>query len=296
MMRLTISPQEVRSLSRIPLSIFQILMLAVSAGTAVTAELPSDPELVYLRVNFVERDRSRPMRGITPNNLKVFEDGKPQDIRYLSEDTLPLQLEIIWDINGDTKDDLKGKTLGMMKGPGDRTDDILVMEPGKVSLSDAVLQALNTLAQSESGKKRALVLFTSRSSPGSYPLLKVRDRLKALDIRLYVVSQQTSSDLPSDTDRQALQELAEMSGGSAYFPKSSYELTDISRKVNALIQNQYLLGYRSTNPAMDGKWRKLKITGEYLDDRTKKLIKFDVVTRPGYYAPSSNGTRPIEVH
>jgi Ca-activated chloride channel family protein len=132
-----------------------------------------------------------------------------------------------------------------------------------------------------------LVLFTSRSAPGAYSFAKVRDRLNELDIQLYVTAVQISSDVSGDSDRQTLRELAERSGGNAFFPSSIYEQADISKKIMAQLKNQYLMGYRSTNRASDGKWRKIKITGEVRDNTTKKVTKLTLRAKPGYYAPTA---------
>ena len=263
------------------------IVAAVFLSYPLTAQLPSDPELVYVRVSAIDRERNRPLRGIFKENLKVFEDNKLQDITYFSdaEADRPLQVTVIWDIHANAQEDFKGRALSTMTKTGNSKDEFLVIEPGKTLLHEAVLQALNTLEQNGNDKKRALVLFTSKSSPSSYPLSKVRDRLKGLDIQLYVVNLQTSSGLSSDVDRQALRDLAELSGGDAFFPSSTSQMTDISRKILTRLKNQYLIGYRSTNRATDGKWRKFRITGEYFDSKRKKLVKFDVISKPGYYAP-----------
>jgi len=280
----------------IPLFIAPILALVVFATCVLTAQLPFDPDLVYVRVAFVEPERNHPVRGLLKENLKLFEDGKPQDIVYFSDDSRPLQMEIIWDNIGDPKDNTRATTLASLTKSGDRNDEFHLTEQGKTPLNEAVLQSLNALAQNGNSKKSVLVLITWRSSLSAYPLAKVRDRLKELNVPFYVVSQQMSNDVSSDIDREALRELAELSGGSAFFPRSPSESADISRKIVTVQKNQYLLGYRSTNKATDGKWRKIKITGEHRDSKTKKLVKFNVFAKSGYYAPAANAVRSADLH
>ena len=59
--------------------------------------------------------------------------------------------------------------------------------------------------------------------------------------------------------RAVLEEMTEVTGGKAYFPNSVYELEDICVKIALELKNQYVLGYSSTNPAKDGRWRKIKV-------------------------------------
>src|SRR6185295_3153701 len=223
--------------------------------------------------------------GLVKEQLKVSEDNTPQDIVYFSEEDLPLHVGILLDGSGAAKDELKAKALPVLTRAGGRDDEFFTVEAGKTPLNDAVLQTINTLAQPGNTKKRALVLLTTRSDPDAYPFAKVRDLLKELDIQLYVIALQASSDISNDSGRQMLRDLAERSGGNAFFPSRLYEQADICKKIMAQLKNQYLIGFRSTNRATDGKWRKIKITGEYLDTQTKKVKKIEVHAKPGYYAP-----------
>jgi hypothetical protein len=45
------------------------------------------------------------------------------------------------------------------------------------------------------------------------------------------------------------------------------------------LETQYLIGYRSTNPATDGKWRRIRIAVEGVG-----VPKLTAWTRSGYYA------------
>ena len=59
-----------------------------------------------------------------------------------------------------------------------------------------------------------------------------------------------------------IEELAELTGGRAFFPDSVYELEDICTKIAVELKNQYVIGYHTTNGAKDGKWRKLRREGQ----------------------------------
>jgi Ca-activated chloride channel family protein len=86
--------------------------------------------------------------------------------------------------------------------------------------------------------------------------------------------------------KDVLTNLAETSGGNAFFPVSTIAVPDIYRMIGADLRNQYLLGYRPTNHATDGKWRKIKVSAQHID-RGKKS-EYAVRTRTGYYAPSTS--------
>lgn len=89
-----------------------------------------------------------------------------------------------------------------------------------------------------------------------------------------------------------LRTFARLSGGRAYFPRFEGEFAGIYGDIAASLRNEYTLSYRSTNPARDGKFRKIKAElvapdGKPLKivDQKGKEIKYEVQHREGYTAP-----------
>jgi Ca-activated chloride channel family protein len=57
-------------------------------------------------------------------------------------------------------------------------------------------------------------------------------------------------------------------------------LEDICTKIAVELKNQYILSYKSTNVAKDGKWRKIKVQV----DGPKGVGRLNVRFKGGYYA------------
>ena len=76
-----------------------------------------------------------------------------------------------------------------------------------------------------------------------------------------------------------LQQLAEVTGGKVLVAQNTAELPDVVRRLSAEIRSQYLLGYSSTNPSNDGKYRRVKV--EIKPDGGPQLR---ASWRRGYYA------------
>jgi Ca-activated chloride channel family protein len=81
--------------------------------------------------------------------------------------------------------------------------------------------------------------------------------------------------------RLLLQQIADITGGRAFFPTSTKELDKIYEQVVAEIRAQYTLGYVSTNTATDGTWRKVDVKIVRRDGRDLR-----VRSRTGYFAAS----------
>jgi VWFA-related protein len=81
------------------------------------------------------------------------------------------------------------------------------------------------------------------------------------------------------SQRSQLTELAETTGGQAFFPLTMKDVDAAYDKVVAQIRAQYSLGYISTNVKKDGSWRKvaIKLTRPDLKDAR-------IQSRKGYFA------------
>jgi Ca-activated chloride channel family protein len=148
---------------------------------------------------------------------------------------------------------------------------------GNTALYDALGVYLDGAA-SEDGR-RTLVLYTDggdTSSVMSYS--EAQTLLRASDITLYAIgflahmSQSTQMD-----QRIKLRQLAETTGGLAFFPTVLKDLDETYDKIAAEIRSQFTLGYLSTNTKTDGSWRKVEI-------KVKRPV-LKVRTREGYFAP-----------
>jgi len=85
---------------------------------------------------------------------------------------------------------------------------------------------------------------------------------------------------------------ARMTGGRWFSPRFEAELPEDFRKIDSTVRNQYTLGYRPTNPKLDGSYRRLKVqlvqpgTDKPLVVKNEKgkEVKYQVLTREGYTA------------
>jgi Ca-activated chloride channel family protein len=148
---------------------------------------------------------------------------------------------------------------------------------GSTALYDAIGVYLDG-SQAEEGR-RILVLYTDggdTASAMSFP--DVMTLLKASDITLYGVGFLSSLSSSAQLDQRVkIQQLAETTGGQAFFPSVLEDLDVKYARVLAEIKAQYTLGYLSTNARTDGSWRKVEVK--------VRRPGLKVRSRRGYYAP-----------
>jgi len=70
-----------------------------------------------------------------------------------------------------------------------------------------------------------------------------------------------------------------MTGGYAFH---GLGLEDICEKIAIELKNEYVIGYRSTNHAKDGRWRKVQVRMKSPPGLGKLNVRF----KTGYYAPA----------
>jgi Ca-activated chloride channel family protein len=79
-----------------------------------------------------------------------------------------------------------------------------------------------------------------------------------------------------------LRQLAQETGGRAFFPNAVTELPAIYKQISEELSSQYTIGYSSRNAKRDGAWRRVVVRIERpgVSARTKQ----------GYYGPTISRT------
>ena len=269
-----------------------------------------DVDVVLATVTVTDRN-GRYVTGLEKENFKLAEDKVPQEISYFSSEDIPLSVGIILDVSGSMKDKLKTAVeaaITFMKGgspddeyflvefadkptgTADFTNDIAKIQSlflaskakGRTALFDAVYMGLSKLERGNNSKRALLLITDGEDNRSRYTFSNVRDFVKEKDVQMYAIGITNGwSDASAEQGRALLRDLAAISGGNSFFPTSVYGLEDICRKIAAELKYQYVLGYRSTNTAKDGEWRKIKVTAEFPSQ------KLNVRAKQGYYGPQN---------
>jgi Ca-activated chloride channel family protein len=91
----------------------------------------------------------------------------------------------------------------------------------------------------------------------------------------------TANDGGTTYDDAGTSDISPLTGGRSYTTfAASGTLESIASEIVRGITVQYFIGYRSSNPNKDGKWRGIKI---HLVGAPENIGKLNVWTRSGYY-------------
>jgi VWFA-related protein len=244
---------------------------------------------------------------LEPDDVVVLEDGVPQKVDTFNEVALPVTIMLALDSSGSmTRSAQKAQEaarefvgamrpedqIGMIMfadraeyihSPTERRDwSLAAIDAYKAAGGTALYDALyDSLAQISDVKGRRVVVVVTdgrdenaaSNGPGSLRTWdEVLRKLQQTDAAVYAVG------VGSRVDRSTLQELADRSGGAAYFPSDVTTLATDYHRILDELRRRYVLGYESTNRMRDGKWRKVQIRTLFAD--------VTVRSRDGYFAPS----------
>ena len=153
-------------------------------------------------------------------------------------------------------------------------------DEGTTAIWDAVaLTSSNVLANAPGLRRRAIILLSDGLNTASRLNQKEAiNRALAAETVIYAIGIGSARD---GLDRGALKDLAQKTGGRAFFPDKKFDLNAAFAEIEQELRTQYLLAYSSTNKKRDGSYR--KITIEVTNPELKKE-KLEIRHRPGYYA------------
>jgi Ca-activated chloride channel homolog len=289
-------------------------LLATAVVEAQTPMFRDGVDLVNVGVTITDRKGSL-VTELTAEHFEIVEDGRPQTIRYFATGEAETQgaspelhLGVLLDVSGSMTDDIGFMRTASIKFLNMFTDavDITLVDfdnqvrvarfaqrdfarlverirTQKLGTYTAMYDAIGVYLDGATGQdgRKVMLLYTdggdTRSALRFGDLL---DLLKASDVTVYAIGAPDRRGPGSQEQRMILQQMAEVTGGQAYFPMSVKELDKVYAQIEAEIRAQYTLGYVSTNDKADGTWRKVEIR---MTDSAMKDLK--IRSRKGYFAP-----------
>jgi Ca-activated chloride channel family protein len=263
-------------------------------------------DLVTFGVTAVDR-KGNLITDLKAEDFEVVEDGRPQSIQYFSQglgSDVPTHLGLMLDTSGSMENDLKLARSAAIKFLN------LIPEAEDITLVDfdtevrvtrypqrdfarlverirmrkpagwtALYDALGVYLDGADGRRgrTILVMYTDGAdSRSELNLTEIMDLLKASSVTVYAVGLVEHAGRLRHELRMRMVQMVEATGGQAFFPSALKDLDASYEKVLAEIRAQYQLGYLSTNPSLDGEWRKVDIKVRRPDVRLR--------SRKGYFA------------
>jgi VWFA-related protein len=148
-----------------------------------------------------------------------------------------------------------------------------------------VIGSLDHLKKGSRDKKVLLVVTDGEDNASRHSLENAVEQAQRADTVIYAVGVFSDDDIKHDhramkKARTALSELANATGGLAFFPETADDTESICTQIAHDIRNQYTMAYYPTNTAHDGTFRTVNVQVT----PPRGVGKLTVRTRTGYYA------------
>ena len=259
----------------------------------------------------------RYVSGLGKGAFQVLDEKKPQEITFFSDDDAPVSVGVLFDVSGSMNGekikrarDALSKFIQTSHNMDeyfliafnsraqlllDKTRDgnqvldklMFVQTKNNTALYDACYLGVEKVQRGAHPKRALLLISDGQDNNSRYTFNELRRVLKESDVTLYGVGILSGSDAGSSMGMEGqgiLDELASVSGGKAFFPRSNAEMDDIFEQIALELRHQYSIGYKPLNFTNDGRWHKIKVKVT----PPRGLPRLFVRSKEGYYAvPSS---------
>jgi VWFA-related protein len=262
---------------------------------------------VTLHATVVDQN-NRLVTDLGRNDFQVFEDGQPQKIVSFRREDIPVAMGIVIDNSGSMRDKrpaVNAAAINLVKSsnPQDKVfivnfneeyfldqdytasipklDDALqrIEARGGTALYDATVASSDHLKKSGPLEKKVLLVVTDGEDNASRESLEQAIRSLQAENGPTVYTIGILGDEHSKRARRALRQMAEETGGVAFFPKDVSEVSAITSQIAHDIRNQYTIVYKPSKPQSAGGYRTVKV-----EANAKGYKHLQVRTRSGYYA------------
>lgn len=266
-----------------------------------------------VNVLFIATDRhGKFVRNLGQTDFNILDDHKPVQsiVNFHRETDLPLKLGLLVDVSGSVHSRFqfeqdaatsflehtirtgfdKAFVLGFnshQQLAQDFTDNVSLLsssiqrlhEGGGTALYDAIYSACHDKLMREQSdrptRKALIILSDGEDNQSEHTRAQAIEMAQRAEVIIYAISTDDSG-LVLRGDH-ILEQLADASGGRAFFPFKMKDITHSFAAIEDELRSQYVVSYHPSDFDADGRYRSIEITALKKD--------MQVRARKGYYAP-----------
>ncbi len=298
----------------------------LAIGGSIAAQNPppvfrAETEAVLVTATVLDRD-GHPVTDLRREDLRVFEDGVPQEIVVFHIDAeAPLTAVLVVDTSGsmeDKLDDVKDALTHLLDSA--QPDDEVAMLRfsqfvevvsaagegrdrlrrqigqlrafGGTALNDAILDGLEHARRGRHRKKALIVITDGNDTSSTAPARDVIDAVRRSEVLVYALGighgeRGSFGHGPDKVDIGFLRRVAEPTGGRAYDLEDAHRggVDQVDLAVSTIARElrvQYTIGYYPTNTRKDGAFRRITINTTRVGETVR--------ARSGFWAPGGGPT------
>jgi Ca-activated chloride channel family protein len=286
-----------------------------AASPELTHALRVDVDLVLVPVT-VSDAGNRPVTGLAKEDFTLFEGGDRQEIRYFSAEDGPISVGVLLDLSNSMKnkiDDAREAVSEFFKTANPEDDYFVISfadspqlvadstrsiasiqaklaaaQPGgHTALLDAVYMGLAKMRSAHHKRRALLIISDGGDNHSRYRKSEIKRLVQETDVEIYAIGIYNSIfQTPEEwSGKRLLTEITEATGGRAITMSNASKLPSIARTISLELRNQYVLGYRPSKSARDGRWHRIKLEVANLPEGISVEPPLHLSFRRGYLGP-----------
>src|SRR5687767_8761323 len=273
-------------------------------------------ELVSLNVTVTDA-QGRYITDLDQADFSVFEDGAKQELSFFNRTNLPIALSLLIDSSASMEQRMEhaqeaaigfarriraqdmaqvvdfDSRVEIKQGFTNKVEELetairSTSPGGSTALHNAVYISLKELAKvraknpDEIRRQAIIVLSDGEDTSSLVSFEEVLELAKRSETAIYTIGLQPRETSALRGFREAefvLRQLAQETGGRAFFAQRIEDLKDVYSQIADELSSQYSMGYASKNPKRDGTFRRLVVQVNRPNTTAR--------TKRGYYGPVS---------
>jgi Ca-activated chloride channel homolog len=274
----------------------------------------ADSTVVLVNVTITD-GRGRAITGLQKESFRIFEEKAEQAVRYFSYEEAPVSVALVLDFSrsmtskfrhlqeavaqflqvANPEDefcliefrDRAELSIGFTPSPEDIQNRVALAQPaGHTALLDAVYMGLRQMTKAHNPRKALLVVSDGGDNHSRFTAREVENLARESDVEIHTIgipdhAGRALGEFEGSSGASLLEEISEQAGGQYYGIDNVRDLPTIAEKIGRELRHRYVLGYVSTNPGHDGKYRRVQVKVQ----RSPGQPKLWAYWRRGYYAP-----------
>lgn len=270
-----------------------------------------DVDLVLVPVTVNDR-LNRPITGLAKEDFLLSEGGQPQQIKYFLAEDAPISIGVLLDTSKSmtNKIDSAREALAQFFEAANPQDDYFVVTfgdnpavladttqsigeiqgklamatpAGHTALLDAIYLAINKTRSARYKRRALLIISDGGDNHSRYRPSEIKRLVQEADLEIYAIGIfDTIFKTPEEwAGKRLLTTITEATGGRTVTLSNPRQLPEIAATISHELRNQYILGYRPSNAARNGQWRKIDVKVQPSAQNAALQVHF----RRGYLGP-----------
>lgn len=259
--------------------------------------------------------RGSSITDLLKENFRLYEDGVEQKVTYFSKEDAPISVGLVFDSSGSMANKIResAEAAAAFFKTANAGDEFFLVEFGdrpkllvpftsdsdqiykkirrtkafgRTSLIDAIHLALVQMKNARNSRRAIVILSDGGDNRSRLTFGQIKSALLESNVQMYAMGIFDPDDSVKHTREEAngprlLDELAVQTGGRLYPVDRIHDLESVSATIGTALRNEYLLGYFSSNPSRDGKYRRVRVSLDVPPETPAPSVTY----RHGYYAP-----------